>query len=284
VITETTTPASLRMKALRGLGNLPPFSPILNKLLASLADEDVSFGKLADLVEKDTVLSGNVLRLVNSALYGLPGRVNSVRHALSLMGLQKLRNTTMSMSVSRLWGKAPTPRHWSGAAFNQHSVAVAILADLLVQRVEVEYPEGAFAAGLLHDIGLLLVAISLKEEFAQLIHLAEGGRSLDACEAEVLGFPHSELSAEALTQWNIPAPIREAVSDHGGDARTPSLARVLAAANWIADAGGMTVQDWAAPDQGAAAAAFGSLGLEAQSTEILHEFRQEFEAIRGFFA
>ncbi|MGB9604683.1 MAG: HDOD domain-containing protein, partial [Bryobacteraceae bacterium] len=69
----------LRERALKGLDRLPPFSAILNRLLASLAREDVSFAELASLIEKDTVLAGNVLRLVNSALYSLPGTVNSVR-------------------------------------------------------------------------------------------------------------------------------------------------------------------------------------------------------------
>ena len=99
-----------REKALRGLGDLPPFSPILNKLLATLADEDVSFARLAELIEKDTVLAGNVLRLVNSALYGRRGTISSVRHAVSLMGVVKLRNSAMTLSVSRMWSQAKTPK------------------------------------------------------------------------------------------------------------------------------------------------------------------------------
>ena len=90
----------MRERAIRALGQLPPFSPILNRLIASLANEDVSFAKIADLIEKDTVLAGNILRLVNSALYGLPGTVNSIRHAVSLLGINKLRNAALTMSVS----------------------------------------------------------------------------------------------------------------------------------------------------------------------------------------
>ena len=81
----------------------------MNRLIASLASDDVSFAKIADLIEKDTVLAGNILKLVNSALYGLAGTVNSIRHAVSLLGITKLRNAALSMSVARMWNQVKTP-------------------------------------------------------------------------------------------------------------------------------------------------------------------------------
>jgi HD-like signal output (HDOD) protein len=91
------TPADkLSQRALGALGKLPPFSPILNKLLASLAGEDVSFAKLGDLIEKDTVVAGNILHLVNSALYARRATITSVRHALALPGWTR--------SATRSWG------------------------------------------------------------------------------------------------------------------------------------------------------------------------------------
>ncbi len=152
---------SYKTLALRSLDQLPPFSPILNRLMASLADEEVSFADIAALIERDTVLSANVLKLVNSALYGRRGTVSSVRAAVSILGLNKLRNAVLGLSVSRIWNRMKTPASWDMGRFNQHSAAVAVLADILVQQVEVEYPEGAFAAGLLHDLGRLIIATSL---------------------------------------------------------------------------------------------------------------------------
>src|ERR1700730_11067454 len=170
-VTAPATPLAVRERALRALGQLPPFSTILNRLIASLASEDVSFAKIADLIEKDTVLAGNILRLVNSALYGLPRTVNSILHAVSLLGINKLRNAALSMSVSRMWNQIKTPPGWSMARFNLHSVGVGILSDLLAQRMDVPYGEGAFAAGLFHDLGLLLVAIGLHDEYQQMARL-----------------------------------------------------------------------------------------------------------------
>ncbi len=121
-------------------------------------------------------MAGNVLRLVNSALYGLRGTVNSIRHAVSLLGISKLRNATLSMSVARMWSQVKTPPGWSTANFNQHSVGVGILSDLLAQGLAVEYAEGAFAAGLFHDLGLLLVAIGMHDEYKQIRSAARSNR------------------------------------------------------------------------------------------------------------
>ena len=145
----STPDAKLSQRALGALGKLPPFSPILNKLLASLAQDDVSFVKLGDLIEKDPVVAGNLLHLVNSALYARRGSINSVRHALSLLGINKLRNVVLGMSITRMWNQVKTPASWSMARFNMHSAASGILSDLLAQRLTVHYAEGAFVAGLL---------------------------------------------------------------------------------------------------------------------------------------
>jgi len=154
-------PNPLKIKALLALDDLPPFSPIMNRLLASLAAEDVSFIKLADLIEKDTVIAGNLLHVVNSALYARRSTINSVRHALSVMGVAKLRNIVLGMSVASMWNHTKVPAAWSMRRFDMHSAAVAILSDLLAQHLPVTYPEGAFVAGLFHDLGRLLIVLIL---------------------------------------------------------------------------------------------------------------------------
>src|ERR1700688_441518 len=155
----------LRQRALGALNALPPFSPILSRVLASLAGADVSFAVLSDLIEKDTVLSGNILQLVNSSLYARRGTINSVSHALSILGMNKLRNAVLGMSVARMWSQMKMPASWSMARFNMHSAATATLSDLLAQQLPVTYPEGAFVAGLLHDVGRLLLAVGLPEKY-----------------------------------------------------------------------------------------------------------------------
>lgn len=273
------------------MNQLPPFSPTLNKLLSLLAKEDVFYADLSAVIEKDTVLAGNVLRLVNSALYARSGTVNSVRHAVSVIGMNKLRNLALSMSVSKLWKQIKTPPSWSQAAFNQHSLATAVMVDLMAQRVTVRYPEGGFIAGLLHAMGKLMVATGLPDQYDAILKLHENSPSLSMEQAEfqVIGCCHAELCAAALSQWKLPTDIQEAVG-HQHDPRPDSgnvmdLSRLLAEAHRVVNLVGVTIPSCAgshnAPPEDALAKN-GIVGAEAK--KLLEEFQAEFGAMKSFFA
>ncbi len=277
-----------RALALKSLERLPPLSLVLNRLLASLADEDVSFAQLADLIEKDTVLAGNVLRLVNSPLYGLRGTVNSVRHAVAILGVVKLRNVLLGLSISHLWRGVKTPPGWSAAAFNLHAVATAVLADLLVEAVPAPYPEGAFVAGLLHDVGKLLMAVALPREYSLAARLASAGdRNPITCEQEITGTDHAELSGDVLERWNLPEPIQRAVRYHHAPERADEgrldLAHVVQAANLLAaDLGHSMLPPGLQPFE-TASLALDALGLGPTLPRLLERFHAEFDAIRELF-
>jgi HD-like signal output (HDOD) protein len=285
------TPSTVRERALRALGQLPPFSPILNRLIASLAQEDVSFAKVADLIEKDTVLAGNVLRLVNSALYGLRGTVNSIRHAVSLLGIVKLRNATLGMSVARMWAQIKAPPGWSMARFNHHSVGVGLLSDLVAQRRGVSYAEGAFAAGLFHDLGLLLIALGLPEEFKEISLLCQQNeKSALECELQVLGVTHAELSALALAAWNLPQPIQMAVRYQNQPDLDPSevdgselnLSTILNASDAHLNRVGISISLFDGKPQ-AGQISLESLELGDRLPAVLTEFEAEFTAMKRYF-
>ncbi|HTB11411.1 MAG TPA: HDOD domain-containing protein [Bryobacteraceae bacterium] len=289
-LTEPKVDSGLRARAIRYLGELPPFSPILNRLLASLAKEDVSFNKLGDLIEKDPVMTGNLLHLVNSALYARRGSINSVRHALSLLGINKLRNAVLGMSITRMWNQVKAPPSWSMARFNMHSSACAILSDMLSQKLSVDYAEGAFVAGLLHDVGRLLIALGLTEEYGQILQMNEDGKPLLECEFEVTGLTHPELSAEALAHWNLPEPMQSAVLYHHTPLLDPTaigpeevrLSRVLDAANQYVNSMGVSISKKCT--EAADGTLVESLGLsEEQLQTVLTEFKAEYEAMSAFF-
>jgi HD-like signal output (HDOD) protein len=266
----------------------------LNKLLASLAGEDVSFSKLGDLIEKDAVVAGNIMHLVNSALYARRATITSVRHALALLGMDKVRNTLLGMSISRMWAQVKTPPIWSMARFNRHSASVAVLSDQIAARVRADYPEGAFVGGLLHDLGRLLIALGLPEEFARLIKMHEqSGRSWTDCEMELLGFTHASLSADALGVWKFPEPVQIAVRDHHNPpAFNPEgivpLSAILDAANQFVNATGESI---VAPSTVAVkthgpedAAVIAALGIpEEKLGKLLADYQVEHLAMSAFF-
>jgi HD-like signal output (HDOD) protein len=279
----------------KGLGQLPPFSPILNKLLASIASEDVRFSDLSGLIEKDTVLSGNVLRLVNSAAYARRGEINSVPHAVSVLGLNKLRNTLLGLSISRMWSGVKTPKEWSHSRFNLHSVGTAVMADHLAQVVPVNYPEGAFVAGLFHDFGKMLIATVRPAEFREVMELhALGGRSLPDCEMEILGGDHSRVSSMALERWNLPAPICTAVAYHHAPLSNPAyeaekegaqyhLSELLAAADQAVNAAGVSMNPNAIPSAEPPETAIVAMAGPEEGPRIFAAFQKEFDSVRQFF-
>jgi HD-like signal output (HDOD) protein len=160
---------------------------------------------------------------------------------------------------------------------------VAVLSDLLAQRLPVEYPEGAFVAGLLHDVGRLLIALACPEEYDRLLDLyGRGGRTLIACEQEILGFTHPELSASAMEFWKLPEQIRVAVRDHHTPPRELALSGIVDAANQYVNSlgGSILVKNTDAADAGAIA----SMGLTPEKlAALLNEFRAENDEMAAYF-
>src|SRR5262249_30794158 len=152
------------------------------------------YAELAGIIEQDTVLAANVLKLVNSALYARSGTVNCVRNAISIIGINKLRNLALCLSVEKMWKQMKTPTTWSRSAFNLHSLATAVMSDLLALRLRVRYPEGGFTAGLLHGMGKMMIAASLPEQFGEVLQLYQDSSSITMEEAEfqLIGCCHAE--------------------------------------------------------------------------------------------
>jgi len=282
---------TVKERAIFALDALPPLSPILQRVIASLAHEDISFAKVADLIEKDTVLAGAILRLVNSPLYGLRATVSSVRHAVSLLGVAELRKAVLGVSGAQMWRCLRTPRDWSMRSFNRHAVSVAVLTDLLAQQLPVDNSSSAFVAGLFHDLGYLLVAMGLPAEYDQILALnaQEPGRLVEH-ELAVLETTHAELSGEALAVWNFPPPIRNAVRYHlqpeldpgANQAEKIAMSRILHCADaYLAPNG----TDFSAKKEEARGGedVFECLGLGDSLHVALSEFDNEMAAIEPYF-
>jgi HD-like signal output (HDOD) protein len=170
-------------------------------------------------------------------------------------------------------------------------VAAAILSDLLAQGIAVNYAEGAFAAGLFHDLGSLLIALGAPEEYNATAKLyQETGKPPMECELEVLGFTHAELSAEALSIWNLPAPIQTAVRYHTTPALDPSplepdqisLSRVLHATDEYVRSVGIS-HSFLEFETEDGQAILEALGVGDRLTTVISDFENEFAAIKPYF-
>ena len=203
----------------------------------------MSLGELAGVVEQDVAITGYLVSIANSALYRRAGSVCSLRQAIARIGINKTRNALLGLSVTRPFRNIRLPRSWSSARFNSHSLAAAIWGDLLVQRIPIANAEWAFLTGLLHDVGLLLIATAFPE---QALEMADAGSDyqLAAWERQLLGFTHFEIGADLLARWNCPTIVRDAsvfCQKNAFEFGNPmSLGMVVKTASLLADANGMS--------------------------------------------
>jgi len=209
------TPSTLREQTLRCLDRLPKMSPMLTQLLGQLSRRNCDIQELVETVERDPMLSGQVLRLANSAIFARLRPVSSVRHAIAMIGISALRKFALGSSISNLFSRSRMAKHFSVRRFNVHSVATATLLELLSDEISFECGHDAFIAGLLHDVGKLLIAVSLPRQYDDILALtAVNGATLIQAERDVIGIDHAELSALAISRWELSEGIQSAAADH----------------------------------------------------------------------
>jgi HD-like signal output (HDOD) protein len=274
----------LRTTALRAADRLPLLSVVLHRALALFSrGEDVSIVELADIIEQDVVVTGSLLSIANSALYGRYNTVASVRQAIARLGVHKTRNALLALSVSKSFNSVRVPPPWSPVRFNAHALATATLSDLIVQNAPAENPEWAFMAGLLHDVGLLLVAAGLPEQFKTVTAHSVNDFQLIQKERELLGFTHFDLGAEMLARWNCPETVQEAAlfcqCTTFRYEQPLSLGVVVKTASLLADAGRISVFD-SARDDGFTTELLDAVGISTP-VKFLEAFEVEYNGLQS---
>lgn len=239
-------------RALALANELPPLSPLARHLLATISSpgDGPSLGEIASWIEKDTMTSGKVLALANSALYGRLIPTLSIRSAVARLGINPLRNLIFHESVASLWSQLPAPAHWSSTRFNTHSIATAVLCEIIASALKPEEMELAFLAGLFHDTGRLIIAVLLHDDpdaFEELNRHEH--KDLEEIERALVGFTHSEISAILAASWNLPLAIQTAVRYHENPLSDPDctsssqilLSQIVNAADWCVDCQGYSI-------------------------------------------
>jgi HD-like signal output (HDOD) protein len=213
LLRDIVSPAPLR-KLLGELGSLPAVPHVYSELTRRLADPSVSVVELADLVSEDVGLAAQVLRMANSAYFGRERSVTGLTDAAARLGTRLLRSLVLT---AELYGGFNLPKSYAGRMdeFQRHSALVARIASSLEPRAA--WKDDAFSAGLLHDVGKLLLMSRIAERYEAIEEEAmESGRELFDVEAQHLGAHHGTIGACLLGMWGLPSTILEAVHGHHG--------------------------------------------------------------------
>lgn len=240
--------------------NLPTIPPVLAGIVALIDSDTAGARKLVELIERDQSLTAKLLRLANSAFFGQSRRVSTVPRAILLLGFTTVRNLALGVKVwEALGGDVARKRLeelWA------HAVVTGVCAKALTARLRLCDPDEAFTAGLLHDVGRLVIAVRFRDLYWETVGGASESEPVERLEQATFGVDHAEVGGWLLEAWNLPPLIVEAVRQHHGDEARGGLSRVLSLANRLVcwtDMGSGVLR----PEAESAFAADTSAGLDA---------------------
>jgi putative nucleotidyltransferase with HDIG domain len=204
-----------RRTILAQVNSVPSMPSVVMELQKYLNDPDVSFDRLARVIEVDPGLTANVLQLANSAYFGWTRKISSVKDAITRLGTDRVFQMVLCMSVAPLARKPIRGYDTDSDGLWRHSVATAICADRLVSSLGLRDVTQGFTAGLLHDMGKIVLGTFVEIDDRPIKEIVErDGLSFDEAERMVLGIDHAEVAAELLRAWNLPDDVVAAARWH----------------------------------------------------------------------
>ena len=197
----------------RALRRLPPFPAIATKLLRVLSHDDADIREIVELIRADAALTSELLRVVNSPIYGFPGRISSIKNAITLLGFDTVKSFALTVSMKGFLNTALRidllRRLW------RHSLACGLLREDLsaVCSQSGSRDDRAYTAGLLHNIGSLGLFVAHPDSYGDLLSGAKAADLLRR-EREVFGIDHTEAGGWLARSWGLPDDIRQVVIRH----------------------------------------------------------------------
>ncbi len=203
------------------VANLPTLPQVVERVMTLVEDPDTTSAQLARVISTDQALMTKVLKVVNSAYYGMPRRIATLQQATVILGFNTVKNLVLSASIFDSFGRGNQNVGFDRVKFWEHSIGVGTAAKVLAQRIGLGQPEELFVAGLVHDIGKVVIDDLLHDKFVEILQIVHDKkcRILEA-EKEVLGIGHPEVGQMLAEKWNLPPILTECIAFH----HTPQLA------------------------------------------------------------
>jgi HD-like signal output (HDOD) protein len=254
------------------IGEVTSLPAAAQKVLKLTEDENADPEQLREAIQSDPVLVARLLRRLNSSYYGLSQRVSDLKAAINLLGLREIRNLALTVFVSRFYEGGRTHGPYDRESLWAHSVGVAVASRLVSRVCGRGVKDEAYIAGLLHDIGLILLDQTLHKHFHKVIDAIDESTPTHIAEARILSFDHALLGGFVARKWNFPDPVADAITFHHQPwcytGPHKDLVNVVAVANYLCSRAGITSLGvhnvLAPPDEG-----YAGLGLDQVSLAII---------------
>jgi len=276
-----------KLTILRQIRDVPSLPSVVIRIRQYLADPDVSFDALAKVIEHDPGLTANILQLANSAYFGWSRRIKTVKEAITRLGTNRIFQMVLCMSVAPLVRKPVKGYDMEADALWEHSFATAVTAEKMAQVLGLHGREEAFTAGLLHDMGKVVLGTFVEVDDQPIKELVlTKGVTFDEAERRFVGMDHAEVAGELLSAWKLPDEVvaaarwhhlPEAAGNHQQAVDLVHLADALAMrAGW---GGGVDLGLYRVDE-----AAMARLGLTpALAAEIIEKVEPEFQELRDLY-
>lgn len=226
-------------KLLKRIKDLPSLPELINKIVSLLGQSNSTASEIAKLISFDPGLTSKVLRMVNSSAYGFQRQISSVQHAIMILGFGQVRGLVLGASILKLFEKSKA----QGLDLNEqwkHCMQTAAVSRYLAEKYRIPYAEDAFSAGLLHDIGKIVLSVYATQIYSPLALKAQAdriqphGAGFYNLERTVLGTNHAEIGAEVALKWKLPTSFIEVIRYHHAPHNAhdaPELVYTIALAN-----------------------------------------------------
>ncbi len=200
-------------KVIDEIEGLPTLPTVVTELIERSEDPDATVADITEIIENDPSLNAKILKLVNSAFYGLPRRVSSLRMAVSILGFNAIRSIVLATSILNIFGKRRFG--FDSMGLWMHCLSCAAGCTALLRRINETAERSEFVCGLLHDIGKIVMAEHMEDTVADILQTARTKHiTFYEAEKELGGVTHAEIGAALAERWRFPESLINAIHYH----------------------------------------------------------------------